>query len=240
MTDDKSLDLTGVGKLAEAVPPESWNRLVRTACDTFSDLIAPISELTYGLGQLIQAKFEGMADAQRVLAADAVRRARDKVAASGRVPSGKPKARVLLASLDGAAIETDDDIRGLWANLIANELVDNSVHPEFPGILGRLSSSDAVALAQVGERSPKDPVQRAVRAAAEALQIMGTGISLVLNEGSDFSRQHLYNLHLIVQQSGRWTLTLVGEQFLNAVADPAFEVDAAEQAEAADGPSRRR
>ena len=41
--DDKSLDLTGIGKFAKAVPAASWDRLVKTACDTFSQLIEPNS-----------------------------------------------------------------------------------------------------------------------------------------------------------------------------------------------------
>jgi hypothetical protein len=69
--DEKSLDLTGVGKLAKAIPPSSWNKIVKTACDTFTSIIAPITATTTGLGRLIQAKFDGMVDAQKVLAADA-------------------------------------------------------------------------------------------------------------------------------------------------------------------------
>jgi hypothetical protein len=74
--EDKSLDFTGIGKVAKAIPAKSWNILVTTACDTFSQLIAPITATTYGLGRLIQAKFNGMTDVQKVLAADAVNRAK--------------------------------------------------------------------------------------------------------------------------------------------------------------------
>jgi len=43
MTEDRSLDLAGVGKLAEAISDESWNQIVNTACYTFKELLAPIT-----------------------------------------------------------------------------------------------------------------------------------------------------------------------------------------------------
>lgn len=55
MPEDNSLDVVGIGKLAEAVPDESWNRLVDTACCTFNELLAPITSTTGGLGRLITA-----------------------------------------------------------------------------------------------------------------------------------------------------------------------------------------
>jgi len=36
--DDGSLDLTGLGKVAKAIPASSWNKIVKTACETFSQI----------------------------------------------------------------------------------------------------------------------------------------------------------------------------------------------------------
>ncbi|QTF92192.1 Abi-alpha family protein [Halomonas sp. BM-2019] len=239
MADDTSLDLTGIGKLAKAVPPSAWNRLVKTACDTFTQLIAPITATTYGLGMLIEAKFDGMADAQKVLAADAVRRATVKVENAGKTSKGNPKAIVLVRAIEAASNETDDNVRGVWANLIANELIENDVHPEFTRILERLSSKDAAVLAEIGERAMKDPVKRAVRAVSASVGFMGINIAMLLEEEADFSRVHLEHLNLIAKYSGQWALTVVGEEFLKAVADPTFEAMTVEQADAPDGASRR-
>lgn len=74
--DEKSLDLVGIGKLAKTTPPESWNRIVKTACGTFSLLATPITASTEGTDRLIRAKFDHMVDIQKVLAADTLRRAK--------------------------------------------------------------------------------------------------------------------------------------------------------------------
>ena len=175
--DDKSLDVTGIGKLAKAIPASSWNRLVKTACDTFSELISPITATTYGLGQLIQAKFDGMVDAQKVLAADAVARARKKVEKSGKQPKGSPKAVILVKAVENASNESDGNLRDIWANLIANELLSNDVHPEFPRILERLSTSDAAVLAEIGEATGKNSVKKAGKAALYHFEIMESTIT---------------------------------------------------------------
>jgi len=233
--DDKSLDITGIGKLAKAVPASSWNRLVKTACDTFSQLISPITATTYGLGQLIQAKFDGMVDAQKVLAADTVARAKDKVEHSGKQTKPNPKAIILVKALENASNESDENIRDIWANLIANELIENDVHPEFPRILERLSPTDAAVLAEIGGTTDKDAVKKAVKAAVYRLEIMGISFSSYVEEETDFSREHLRNLNLIRKSSGQWRLTLVGEEFLKSVADPMFGVGNAEQGASPDG-----
>ncbi len=227
--DDKSLDITGMGKLAKAIPASSWNRLVKTACDTFSNLLSPITAATTGLGRLIHAKFDGMVDAQKILAADSVRRAKGKVENSGRKPKGNPKSVILIKAIESASNETDNNLRDIWANLIANEILDNQVHPEFPKTLERLSSNDAVTLADIAEESRKDSVKKATRAVIYGLNIMGVSFSALVEEDSDFSREHLRNLNIITKSSGQWRLTLFGEEFLKAVADPAFEFVQAEQ-----------
>lgn len=220
--EEKSLDITGIGKVAKAIPANSWNRLVKTACETFSQLISPITATTYGLGQLIQAKFDGMVDAQKVLAADAVARAKEKVENSAKQPKGNPKAIILVKAIENASNESDENIREIWANLIANEIISNDVHPEFPRILERLSPNDAAVLAEIGGRTGKDSVKNSVRAIIISLSFMGVHFSDFLEEETDFSREQLENLNLIKKSTGHWELTLVGEEFLKAVTDPTF------------------
>lgn len=229
MSDDNSLDFTGMGKLAKAIPATSWNRLVKTACDTFTSLLSPITSSTSGFGRLIQAKFDGMVDAQKVLAADSVRRAKEKVEMTGRKPKGNPRSSILIKSIENASTETDNNLRDIWSNLIANEILDNQVHPEFPRLLERLSSNDAVTLADIANKSGKDAVIRATHAVVYGLRIMGVNFSALVEEDTDFSREHLMNLNLIVKSSGQWRLTIFGEEFLKSVADPAFDFIKAEQ-----------
>src|SRR5688572_31136443 len=48
MSEDQSLDIVGVGRLAKAIPQAAWRRVVDTACDTFEKAVAPITETTSG------------------------------------------------------------------------------------------------------------------------------------------------------------------------------------------------
>ena len=52
MSEDGTGDLAGIGKIAEAIPEAGWQKAIDTACDTFTDLIAPITRTTAGLGGL--------------------------------------------------------------------------------------------------------------------------------------------------------------------------------------------
>ncbi|PZV11490.1 MAG: hypothetical protein DCF22_14445 [Leptolyngbya sp.] len=221
--EDKSLDLAGIGKLAKAIPDSAWLKLVDTACDTFSKVIAPITSTTMGLGKLIEAKFDGMVDAQKILASDAVQRANQKIEKSNRKPKGKIKSTVIISAIEKASIETDDSIRDLWANLIANEILDGDVHPEFPRLVERISSNDAIVLLKIAERSQKEKIKLAVKAITVSLNIFGITLSALLEDESDFNREHLRNLYLIQKSEGTWKLTLFGEEFLKSVSDPSFE-----------------
>jgi len=97
-----------------------------------------------------------MVDAQKVLAADAVRRANKKVRKTSRKPKGSPKSSILIKAIDNASNESDKNIRDFWANLIADEIFDNQVHPEFPRILEKLSSNDAATLAEIAKKTKKN------------------------------------------------------------------------------------
>lgn len=245
--DDKSMDIAGIGKLAQAIPKEGWNKLIDVASSTFADLIAPITKTTAGLGGLIQAKFDTMIDTQKVFAADAVNRAKEKVGQVGGTPKAIPKAKVLLPSIENASLETDDDLRDIWANLIANELIGANVHPEFPSVLSRLDSHDAMVLSEIAEKSNKETVQLAAKylskASAIAAQIAirsipaivrATGLNLPKDLASefkqegpgDFSTEHLERLNLIKASNGDWKLTYFGEEFVKAVTDPNYSKEA--------------
>lgn len=221
--EDKSIDLTGVGKLAKAIPPSSWNRLVKTACDTFCKLISPIIETTSGLGRLIKAKFESMEDIQKVLATDALKRTQRKIEDSGKRPKGNPKSPTLIKLIENASNEPDENIRDIWANMIANEILNNRVHPEFPKIMTRLSSNDAITLVEIAESNKKASLKAVLGSLIYGFRIMGFNFSLLIEEETDFSREQLMNLNLVCRRSGHWYLTLTGEEFLKAVADPSFD-----------------
>lgn len=223
MTDSKGeLDVAGFGKVAQAIPKEGWKKAIDTACDTFSDLIAPITKTTAGLGGLIQAKFDAMIDVQKVFAADAVHRARLKTRHIEKPRTMPPNARVLVSAIEEASVESDDNLRDIWANLIANELSTGGVHPEFPQILSRISAQDAIVLSEIADRNSKKSIKAYARALSASVGVFGITVSALIGEGSDAHHEQLERLALIEKRDGAWGLTHFGEEFVAAVTDPSI------------------
>ena len=222
MPEENSLDLVGIGKLAKAVPQKAWVQLVDTACRTFREIVAPITSLTGGFGRLIEAKFDRLVDAEKVLAAEAVKKAHDKVVRSGKATSGKVKINVFIAAVEESALETDPVMRELWANLLAQEMVTAQVHPEFPKILSRLSAADAQLLAQIAEREKDKSTafRNAIGSLSTNISLLGISINLTeLGRNATYIHEHLVGLGLIKHAGAQWTLTLTGKAFIQTVSD---------------------
>jgi Abortive infection alpha len=222
MSDETGLDVIGVGKLAKAIPQKAWVQVVDTACQTFEDAIAPFTATTSGIGRLIGAKFDRLIDAEKVLAAEVMHKATLKIAESKKKLTGKAKASVVVAAIEASSAETDDILRELWSNLLAQEIVGGDVHPEFSRILARLSSDDAKLLAQIAERAENKSVALAGALRKITAQISILGISLEVidpGERGSFTHEHLQHLNLIGRHDGKWVLTLTGRAFIQAVSD---------------------
>ena len=225
MSEETGLDIAGVGQIAKAIPQKAWVQLVDTACQTFRDAIAPFTATTSGIGRLIEAKFDRLVEAEKVLAAENVAKTAAKVARSRRLPSGKAKARIVVAAIEASGRETDPVMRELWSNLLAQEITDGTVHPEFPLVLSRLSSRDAQLLARIAERE-KDKskaLKAAVRSLASSISILGLSIGRLDREESSFTHEHLEHLMLIRASDGVWSLTSTGRAFIGAVSDAQTE-----------------
>lgn len=223
MTDESSLDITGFGKLAKAIPQKAWVQLVDTACRTFREVVAPITSLTGGVGRLIEAKFDRLVDAEKVLAAETVSRAREKVASSGKKPAGRTKPTVFISAFEAAAKEADPVLHELWANLIAQELLNGSVHPEFTKILASLSAEDAHLLAHIAEEQKKKSVSllNALRSLSASISVLGIALKLGDLKVSDatYIHEHLQRLGLVKETPEAWRLTLTGEAFIKSVSE---------------------
>ena len=222
MSDDGGLDLVGAGKLAKAIPAKAWVQLVDTACTTFKAALAPLTATTSGIGRLVEAKFDRLIDAEKILAAETMKRATEKMSNSKHTPSGTAKANIVIAVVESSANETEPILRELWANLLAQELVSGTVHPEIPKVLARLSSSDAQLLAQIAERGSDKSVilKRALKQFTASISILGLAVDLAsLDDANSFAHEHLGNLHLIRRDQGVWGLTRTGEAFIEAVTD---------------------
>lgn len=240
MPEDRSLDIVSAGKfaeaipkLAEAIPDESWVQTTSTINDTFTSLLAPITSITSGVGRLISAKFDRLVDEEKVFAANILKNASKKASDSNLKSDKAPKASIIIKVIEASHTATDETLQELWSNLLANELVDNSIHPEFAQILSRLSSTDAYRLIELVERSDDPPMKTIQRKFFR----WAYSYKKAIEEPTDFTNIHLSNLGLIERptvefiENGKinyklakyWKLTIVGKAFISAVTNPAIE-----------------
>lgn len=224
MSDDTSLDLTGVGNMAKAIPGPAWVKAVETACETFKQCVAPITATTAGTGRLITAKFDSLAEVNKIYAAGALAKAREKVKKSKKTPKEAPNVPIINKAIEECSVQTDQVIRELWVNLLAQEMIDGGVHPEFTNILSKLNAEDAHTLVEIAEKSPKTFHQKEFRTLVESLHSvnwLSTGLSLIPKDArATFTIEHLRNLHLIRKSGNKWILTAMGEEFIRVVSDP--------------------
>lgn len=219
MTDETSLDVAGLGKLAKAIPAKAWMQIVDTACCTFREVVAPLTASTGGIGRLIDAKFDRLVDAQKVLAADTFAKAAEKASRkAGGTAKDFGSARVVLVVMEMSSLETDPVLRELWANLLADEISSGNVHPEFPTLLSKFSAQDAQVLAGVAQSSIKNDTRLFI-VVNDLLSVFSVmGVSLRVSQERTYIHEHLESLKLIAFDRGAWGLTLFGQAFLSTVA----------------------
>ncbi|TVP59350.1 MAG: DUF4393 domain-containing protein [Nodularia sp. (in: Bacteria)] len=238
MAEDRNLDIVSLRKLTEAVLDQAWSQLVETACNSFKELIAPITFNTSGdIARLIGAKFDRLVDAEKVIAAQMMSLASEKASGSHHQRNKFPKSSVILKIIESSSSETDTILQELWTNLMANELVYGSIHPEFIRILTQLTSSDVYRLIEVAQRT--SPPRRVT------IRFKILGMKHNFQESSDyplnFINAHLSNVGLIqtrelnvvkadimdtsfrINHPRYWELTVVGKAFIEAVNNPSLK-----------------
>lgn len=201
------------------IPPSAWDKLVTTACDTFTQCVAPITATTAGLGRLIEEWFDAQSESRKMLASEVMASATHKASRDSK-KKGRPNARQIVAALEVASCETDDQLRHLWSNLLAQELSGGEVHPTFVHILGQLTAVDAARLAFFAAQGNRTP--QTMKASLLERALISSGF-LSVTEFADFSDEHLASLRLIERVHGLWNLTATGRAFIDAVSDPSDE-----------------
>ena len=231
------IDIAGVGEVAKAIPEQSWNRLTSTACCTFEKCVAPITEVTGGVGRLISAKFDRLVDAEKVLAAETIEHASRKAHRVKEIPVHNFKPDLFLSVMEHASKQTDSNLRELWANLLAQELLEGEVHPEVVKLLSRISTQDAQTLAEIAEKSDKDDYVRSFSSTlmgsaieedgtlSASIGIFGMKATVKKKPKFSFSEKFLESLGLIERAGRKWELTAIGEGFIASVSEP-IEADA--------------
>lgn len=139
-------------------------------------LIAPFSDPVLSeLGQYIgdRIRFLRFRNSLRVL-----RRARTLLAESGLEPQPVPP-KVLVPILEGAGLESDDDLLEAWAQLLAAAAAGRVVLPSFPRILEQLTPLDAHLLVHM--RTPDGYKLSRVDELQDALQCDSVSIEISLH-----------------------------------------------------------
>jgi hypothetical protein len=128
----------------------------------------------------------------------------------------------MIAALTAASNETNDGLRELWSNLLAQEMIAGDVHPEFIEILKRMSVADAKTLAKIAKEGDRSLSRVALNV---FLKTLVRADLVTLTEGSSFSHEQLARLNLIEQREGLWNLTATGQAFIGAVSDPSVVIE---------------
>jgi hypothetical protein len=120
----------------------------------------------------------------------------------------------------------------LWANLLAQELLDGDVHPEVVKILSRINAQDAQTLAEIAEKSEKDDYVRSFSSSimgtnveedgtlSASVSMLGISASMKKRPKYSFSEKFLESLGLIERSGKKWELTAIGEGFVASVSEP--------------------
>ena len=209
-----------LNQIAKSVPKESWTQVTKTACETFEKLILPITATTEGVGRLIQDKFEQLSETQKILAAKCLQEAHEKSYSNIKKQKTIIKPVVVYEALENTDNQTDETIRSLWSNLLANEFTDGSVHPEIAKLLSRLTTQDALLLVRIAKND-------SVSVPALLLKLMASTVTLgLMDEKKTFSHIHLEKIGLIQHfEKKLWCLTTAGKELLKCVSDPVQHSD---------------
>jgi len=143
------------------------------------------------------------------------------------------KPDVVASVLVESSKQTDMNLRELWANLLAQELLGGTVHPEVVNILKRLTSEDAQTLAKIAEENPDGDYITSfkssvfgVKSGSEAemsIGLLGLKATMRKRPKFSFSEKLLESLNLIEREGGSWVLSPIGEGFIASVSEPVEE-----------------
>lgn len=149
-----NLDLAGLGKLAEAIPPEVYTRTTVSLVSTFESLVSPLTATTDGLGRYIRQRFDNMLEIEKAVAVYSLEAAcqRAKLRLGGAEANSPQHPKTFVKSLEEASKETDPLLHEMWVNLLAAQMTPAGCHPHFAQILPHFGPNEAQLLISLVER----------------------------------------------------------------------------------------
>ena len=211
------LDLAGYGKIAKAIPPEAYKEVIDTACDTFKDLVAPVTATTRGVGELIQAKFDRLIGIEKAIAAQTIQNAKERA----RDPNLERASLSLLNIYFREGIHQDEKpMQDLWSNVMAASFDGETIHPELCRILGKMTSQDTVYFIQVAQSHLGETIKTGLKYLSRSLPYIG---ALMPEDKPTFYHEHLERLGLIKYMSSTYLLTETGRALHSAISNDSLD-----------------
>src|ERR1700722_7932850 len=144
---NSGFDLVGLGKAAQAIPPEVYKQSAAAVCKTFESLVAPLTQTTDGVGRLIRQTFDNWVEVRKALGTytleRALIRAKERAEKQGKLLQPPTHPKTFLRALEEGSLETDSVLHEMWVNLLASQMIDRNSHPRFVGILAQLGPAEA-------------------------------------------------------------------------------------------------
>ncbi len=227
MTTPDGFTLTMLEETAKVLPASAWDKLATTACTTFEQALAPLTTTTSGIGRWITARFDRFVEMEKFNAAEALKRAKEKIEASGKPMNPNLNAKVIMLALEGAAMEAHQELREAWAGLLASEFTTGGVHPMIPGILAQMTVADANRLSEITSTGgiPMSAIAYSRSLAPEDIAADQDKLAELFRSKETLSEAALTTLGLIRKGSYGLQRTPLGVAFIEAVSGPAVELE---------------
>jgi Abortive infection alpha/Protein of unknown function (DUF2806) len=201
--------------IVDALKTPAVKKVVASFCDTFPQFIEPSLDGRAAGTRIAIAGYERMNSDQRRNVDETAILAMKQIEGREIPRDSDFDPKVVASALAGASMETDDELRELWAKLLARELTTGGVHPMIPGILAELNSRDAQMLVRIAERSSE------ARRPGRDLVIDASDSSDRKPSGDEsLSEAALAAQGLIAWGQVSYDLTPIGKAFVEAVGGP--------------------
>jgi hypothetical protein len=217
MAEDLSLEMAIAGKLVDSIPQASWELAVNAATATVLKVLAPVTETTSGLGRIIKGTFDDLEDWRKIAFAKILQDSAERIPPTEIASVLHLSPRVIVASIEEASRTTEPPLQELWSNLLARVFVGQTVHPEVPRILGKLTPEDALTLLELS----KQPQPYRGAPGGPSWAIMNHAVWIAVEKtGGKINFDVLRSVGLIDLRNSDWVVTSFGEAFIVAVSQP--------------------
>lgn len=150
----------------QPLPPDLLRRWHEVKLELWESATSLFVIPASGMGGLLRVWFDGLIDLHQMQVLGRLYEASERAHRAG-APVHPPRQAVMRAFLEGIEEEVDSELEEFWANLLAREVIENSVHPGICKLLYSLTAEDAHAFAFISCDDPLRRIHRAVRRDAD-------------------------------------------------------------------------